>query len=182
MWIEAIVTQEDLRAVLDQLLPMKIHLDKDESKERWLHLDRATDIELLADKGLRVACPAEIMWSVSVVNIPIKLHTLRVVLKPEIVRKHHGDVLSFHIQLEEADIAGLPALVDHTIMHAVNEALAGKDLAWDFTKTLSRTVPFPGVLDPIDGLAIRVHWGKCRIGAEAIALVVSFDLAFHRGD
>jgi hypothetical protein len=182
MWIEAIIANEDFRAVLDQLLPVKIHFDEDPSTDRWLYLDRATDIELVPNKGLRIACPAEIMWSVSVVDIPIKLHTLQVLLRPEIVSKQRGDILVFNLELEEADIKGIPALIDHTVMKAVNAALARKELAWDFTKTLTHTVPLPKVLDPIDSLSIGVNWGKRKVTEEAVVLVVSFDLKWNRGD
>lgn len=182
MWIEAIITRDDFAAVLNQLLPLKIHLDDDEKTDRWLYLDRATEIELVPEKGLRVACPAEIMWSVSVVNVPIKLHTLQVLLRPEIVKKQRGDILVFDLTLEEADIKGIPALVDSTVMKAVNAALAKKELAWDFTKTLTNTVKMPALLDPIESLTINVQWGKRRVDAEAVVLAVSFSLTFTRGD
>jgi hypothetical protein len=182
MWIEAIVTKDDFTAVLDQILPVKIHFDEDEKTDRWLYLDRPTAIELVPEKGLRVACPAEIMWSVSVVDIPIKLHTLQVLLRPEIVTKQRGDILVFNLTLEEADIKGIPSLIDHTIMKAVNEGLARKELAWDFTKTLTNTVKMPKLLDPIDSLTIGVAWGKRRVDDNALVLVVSFNLTFNRAD
>lgn len=182
MWIEAIVTKEDFAELLKQILPVKIHFDEDPKTDRWLYLDSATDIELVPEEGLRVACPAEIMWSVSVVDIPIKLHTLQVLVRPEIVKKSRGDILVFNLHLEEADIKGLPSVIDHTIMKAVNEALSKKELAWDFTKTLTNTVKMPKVLDPIDSLSIKVNWGKRRVDAEAVCLVVSFHLDFIRGD
>jgi len=182
MWIEAIITKDDFVEVLSQILPVKIHFDDDPKTDRWLYLDCPTGVELVPDKGLRIACPAEIMWSVSVVDIPIKLHTLQVLLRPEIVKKHRGDVLDFKLQLEEADIAGLPSVIDHTIMKAVNEALARKELAWDFTKTLTNTVKMPKLLDPIDSLSIGVDWGKRRVDDKAMVLAVSFKLTFTRGD
>ncbi len=182
MWIEAIVTKEDFVEVLKQILPVKIHFDDDDKTDRWLHLDCPTDVELVPEKGLRIACPAEIMWSISVVEIPIKLHTLQVLLRPEIVKKQRGDVLVFNLELEEADVAGLPSMIDHTIMKAVNAALARKELAWDFTKTLTNTVNMPKLLDPIDSLTIDVDWGKRRVDDKALVLVVSFHLTFNRGD
>jgi hypothetical protein len=182
MWIEAIISKEDLVTVLNQLLPVKIHLDDNDKTNRWLYLDRATEIELVAEKGLRVACPAEIKWSIMGVDVPIRLHTMKVMLRPEIVKKSRGDILVFNIELEEADIKGIPALVDHGIMNAVNAALAGKELAWDFTKTLTQTVGMPKLLDPIDSLSINVGWGKKRVDAEALVLAVSFHLTFNRGD
>lgn len=183
MWLEAIITQDDLARALTQITPVKIHLDDDESTDRWLYLDRPTHIELVPEKGLRVACPAEIMWSVSVVNVPIKLHTLQVLLRPEIVKKQRGDILVFNLELEEADIKGIPSLVDNRVMGAVNKALAAKELAWDFTKTLTFSgIKMPKMLDPISSLSIGVNWGKRRVDQEALVLVVSFQLDFNRGD
>jgi hypothetical protein len=182
MWIEAIITKEDFTEVLKELLPVKIHFDDDPKTDRWLYLDCPTDIELVPEEGLRIACPAEIMWSVSVVDIPIKLHTLQVLVRPEIVKKSRGDILVFNLHLEEADIKGLPSVIDHTIMKAVNEALARKELAWDFTKTLNNTIKMPKLLDPIDSLTINVNWGKRRVDAEALCLVISFQLKFNRAD
>ena len=181
MWIEAIVTRDDLAELLRQLLPLKIHFD-DTKKDRWLYLDRPTEIELVADKGLRMSCPGELMWTVSVVNVPIKLSTIRVLLRPEIITKQRGDVLAFNLQLEESDLVGIPSIIDHTIMKAVNEALVHRELAWDFTKTLTHTVAMPKMLEPIDSLSIGVEWGKRRLDDEALVLVVSFKLAFNRGD
>jgi hypothetical protein len=182
MWIEAIINKDDFADLLKQMLPLKIHFDDDPKTDRWLYLDTPTEFELVPEEGLRVACPAEIMWSVSVVDIPIKLHTLQVLVRPEIVKKSRGDILVFNLHLEEADIKGLPSVIDHTIMKAVNEALAKKELAWDFTKTLTNTVKMPPLLDPIESLTINVNWGKRRVDAEAVCLVISFHLTFHRGD
>jgi hypothetical protein len=120
------------------------------------------------------------MWSVVGVNVPFRLHTLQVLLRPEIVAKPTGHVLAFNLELEEADFKGIPALVDHGIVKAVNAALAAQDLAWDFTKTLTNSVKMPKLLDPIETLEIKVNWGKRRVDDEAVVLVVSFQLDFIR--
>ena len=182
MWLEAVIAKEDLVVVLNQLLPVKLHLDDDDKTDRWIYLDRATEIELIPEKGLRVACPAQIMWSVASVNVPIKLHTLQVLLRPEIVTKQRGDILVFNLELEEADFKGIPGLVDGAIMKTVNGALAKQELAWDFTKTLTNTVKMPKLLDPIESLSINIGWGKRRIDAEALVLAISVNLTFNRGD
>ena len=53
MWIEAIVTRDDLAELLGQLLPLKIHFDASKT-ERWLFLDSPTEVSLVPGKGLRV--------------------------------------------------------------------------------------------------------------------------------
>lgn len=182
MWIEAIISKDDLVNVVQQLLPLKIHFDDDPSTDRWLFLDKPTKIELVEGKGLRLACPAEIRWSIATIDVPFKLHTLEVLARPEVVSKPGGDVLAFRLELEEADFKGVPALLDHGITKAVNAALASQDFAWNFTKTLTNTVKMPKLLDPIDTLSIGVGWGKLRVDAEALVIAVSVNLTFNRAD
>ncbi|WP_437595927.1 hypothetical protein [Sorangium sp. So ce590] len=182
MWLEAIITREDLVQVLGEFLPVKIHLDDDEKTDRWLYLGKATHINLVEDMGLRVTCPAELKWSIAGVNPTIQLDELRVLISPEIIERNKGSVLAFNVELEEADIRGLPSIIDHTIMKAVNAALANKKPEWNFTKTLTNTVGLPSNLDPIEGLHIGVAWGKRRIRQDALVLVVSFKLNFVRND
>jgi hypothetical protein len=182
VWLEAIITREDLVQVLGEFLPVKIHLDDDEKTDRWLYLGKATDITLVEDMGLRVTCPAELKWSIAGVNPTIQLDELRVLISPEIIERNKGNVLAFNVELEEADIRGLPSIIDHTIMKAVNSALANKKPEWNFTKTLTNTVGLPSNLEPIEGLHIGVAWGKRRISQDALVLVVSFKLNFVRND
>ena len=180
MWIEAIITKDDFANAIRSITPVRIHFDDNDKTNRWLFLGQPTNVELVAEKGIRISCPAEIMWSMVGVNVPIKLHTLQVLLRPEIVAKPTGHVLAFNLELEEADFKLIPALIDAGIMKAVNAALAAQDLAWDFTKTLTNSVKMPKQLDPIETLEIKVNWGKRRVDDEAVVLVVSFQLDFIR--
>jgi hypothetical protein len=181
MWIEAIISKDDFAVAIAQLTPLKIHFDDDEKTNRWLLLDKPTSVDLVPEKGIRIACPAEIRWSVASLNVPVRLHTLQVLMRPEIVAKPEGPILVFNLELEEADFKGLPALIDNSIMKTVNTALAAKELAWNFTKTLTNTVKMPAFLEPISALDIKVQWGKRRVDDKAVVLVVSFQLDFIRG-
>jgi hypothetical protein len=180
MWIEAIITKDDFANAIRSITPVRIHFDDNDKTNRWLFLGQPTNVELVAEKGIRISCPAEIMWSMVGVNVPIKLHTLQVLLRPEIVAKPTGHVLAFNLELEEADFKNIPGFLDNGIMKAVNTALAAQDLAWDFTKTLTNSVKMPKQLDPIETLEIKVNWGKRRVDDEAVVLVVSFQLDFIR--
>jgi hypothetical protein len=162
------------------MTPLRIHFDDNDKTNRWLYLGKPTSVELVAEKGIRISCPAEIMWSVVGVNVPFKLHTMQVLMRPEIVAKPTGHILVFNLELEEADFKGIPALIDHGIVKGVNSALAAQELAWDFTKTLTNSVKMPKLLDPIETLEIKVNWGKRRVDDEAVVLVISFQLDFIR--
>lgn len=185
MWLEAIITKEDLVQAMGQLLPVKIYLygDCEEANpHRWLQLRSATAVALVPEEGLRVTCPAELSWTIAGMNPTVKLDELRVLLRPQVVEKHKGQALEFQIEVEEADFHSLPGFLDAPIVKAVNAALATKKLPWNFTDTLTRTVGLGKMLEPIEALQIDVLWGKHRIGAEALTLVVSFKLTFVRGD
>lgn len=182
MWVEAIVTREDLAGLLAEILPVKIHFDSDDATERWLQLHRATEVTLIPDEGLRVVCAAELRWSIAGMSPAIVIDDLAVLLRPDIVERKGGHVLEFNLQIEEADVRGVPALIDSTIVKVVNSALASKKLDWNFTETLTRKVGLGKTLEPIEALTIESAWGKRRISAEALVLAVSFKLGFVRTD
>jgi hypothetical protein len=184
MWLEAIITKDDLVQAMKEILPAKINLRdaSDDEADRWLALGAPTDVALVPEQGLRITCPAELCWSIAGMSPTVTLDQLRVLLRPEVVNKTKGHALEFHLQVEEAEFHGLPALVDETIVRAVNAALAVKNLTWNFTETFSRTVGLGKVVQPLEELKVEVLWGKHRIGAEAFALVVSFKLHWVRDE
>lgn len=187
MWLEAIIAHSDLVRVLGRLLPVKIYLDREEDteeveKDRWLALGRATQVALVPDAGLRVTCPAELSWSIAGVSTTANIDELQVMIRPQVIEKHKGHVLEFGVEVEEVDFHSLPDFVDATIVKAVNGALAKKKLPWNFTETLTRNVSLGAMLDPVEALDIAVTGGKLRITAEALVLMVSFELTFVRGD
>lgn len=155
MWLEAIVTHEDLQHVLREFLPVTIALDPEDAS-RTLWLGEAREVSLTEGEGVRVSAPATLTWTVAGIATRISLASLTVRLRPRFRDKLHGQSLAFELALEEADIVGLPALIDHTIMNAVNAALARKDLEWNFTHALSQRVPLAGLFDQVTALSVRV--------------------------
>lgn len=180
MWLEAIVTREDFVQMLGEILPVKIHLSDDGEAERWLLLHRANEVRLVPDEGLHVAFNAELQWSFAGLSPSVKIDNLNLMLRPAVGAQRGGQVLELHIEIEEADIRGLPAIIDSTIVKAVNSALSAKKVAWNFTETLTRSVSLGLTCEPITALNIGVAWGKRRISEEAMVLVVSFTLNFVR--
>lgn len=181
MWLEVVLSRDDFVNVLAEFLPVTLPLD-DEDKQRSLWLGPATNVAIVEGLGVRVACPAKLAWTIAGVATHISLVTLQVLVRPEIRERKNGQALAFVLELEEADIAGLPALIDGTIMRAVNVALARKEFAWHFTRALSRRVPLRDLFEPIDELIVKVAWGKERVSQDAIVLAVSLQLGFQRRD
>jgi len=182
MFLEAIATHGDLVQALGQILPVRIDLGGDDPQSRVLTLHAAKSVELVAERGLRVVCRAELEWEIVGLNPTIKLDELIILLKPRVVDHNGGSAIDFNIELEEADVHGLPSVIDDTIMKAANKALATKKLSWDVTDTLSRTIAIGGTMEQVKKLKIAVDWAKCRITAEALVLAASFTLTFLRSD
>lgn len=191
MWLEAIISHADLVEVLEQFLPVKIYLNQDNDEngerkkdepDRSLLLERATDVRLVPDEGIRVTCPAELTWSIVGMSPTVQIDELSVLIRPEVVEKHKGNVLEFGLEVKEADFHSLPGFIDETIVKAVNGALAAKKPAWNFTETLTRTVGLGTLFEEVEALKIDVKWGKTKIGADVLGLVVSFKLGFVRKD
>ena len=191
MWLEAIISQEDLVHALGEFLPVKIHLDqrkdadgkpaKDEP-ERSLYLGSPTEVILVPEQGVRVICPAELTWSIAGMSPSMKIDSLQVMIRPEVAEKNKGSVLEFGMEVEVADFHALPSFIDATIVKAINGALATKKPGWNFTETLTRTVGLGRMFEPVEALKIEVAWGKTKIGGDALGLVVSFKLGFVRTD
>jgi len=182
MFLEAVATKEDLVQALGQILPVRIDLGGENPKSRVLALHAARSVELVADRGLRVVCAAELTWDIVGMSPTVKLDELAILLKPRVVGHNGGPAIDFNIELEEADIHGLPGIIDATIMKAANAALETKKISWHVAETLSRTVAIGKTLEEVRELKIAVDWAKCRITAEALVLAASFKLTFLRTD
>jgi hypothetical protein len=181
MWVEAIVSQEDFVALAAELLPLSVHLG-DPDSDHYLLLSAATAVSLVEGRGLRVTCDAQIRWPVLGMDIPINVEGLTVLVEPS-VPEAKGPLL-VGVQLEHADVAWLPAIIDAKIVDAINDALKKKsaDLSWTFTRTLSHEFELPEILQPLSGLDLSAGWGKVRVTTEAMVLVVSFHVLAVKQD
>jgi hypothetical protein len=173
MWVETIFSREDLTGLLEELMPAKMRLG-DPKDDAWLALFDLGEVVLVPQTGLRVTCKAKLRWDVAGIAIPVTLHSLTVLLRPLILKRATGDVLSFALEIEHADLANVPEFIDLKITERVNRELAKQDLAWDFTTALSRFVPLPPRVEPIDAIDLKVAWGKLRIDENALVIAVSF--------
>jgi len=173
MWLEAILSKEDLVSVASELLPLGVQLGPPDS-EHYVLLSAATAVTLVEGRGLRIACNAQIRWPVLGMDIPINVEGLTVLVEPSV--PEGGGDLHFLVQLEQADVAWVPAFVDAKLVDVVNDALKERAgaLSWDFAETLSHRFPLPEMLGPARALSLGVSWGKVRITGEALVLVVSF--------
>ncbi|WP_394823344.1 hypothetical protein [Pendulispora albinea] len=184
MWLEAILSRDDLAAVVEQLVPVKIRFGTDSTEseatngddddERYLVLHDPTEVTLIPDVGLRVVCKASVRWPVLRIRVPVSVKSLTAILSPEVQREDGHDALVFRLAIEHADLAGVPSVIDTRITDKINAALAEKRIAWNFAKTLSHTFGLPAVLEDVSGFELAVLGGQVKITADALALAVAF--------
>jgi hypothetical protein len=185
MRLEATITQQDLTRMMAEVLPVKIHLhhEGEEPKtDRWLFLHPATQLTLVPEEGLRVTCSAELSWTLAGVGGSVKIDELRVLVRPQVVERHKGDVLEFQLEVEEANFRMLPNFIDNGIVKALNAVLATKKLPWTFADTLSRVVGLGNMFEPVEALRIKVLRGRERIDVKGLTFAIDFELGFVRGD
>jgi len=181
MWIEAILSQEDLSSFFAQLLPLDLRLGDDEADPE-LRLSDLSRVELVENRGVRVECKAHLRWPILGIDVPIEVKSIALMLTPSVVKRSGRDALACRLQLAELDIAWLPAAVDATIEERVNRELKEKQrhLAWNFSETLSHVFELPSAVRPIDALELEAAWGKVRVTNEALVMAISFHAHVHR--
>ena len=178
MWLEAVVPEQDLTALLGELLPAAIRLGKDGE----LYLGEATGAALVADVGLRVVCGATLRWEVLGIHVPIRIESVAVVVRPEIEGRSDGPRLVFKIEIEHADVAGLPRLLDDGVTAHLNRELAAKhvELGWNYAATLSHAFDLPPSLQSHDQLALTVVDARVKATGDALRLAIRFKATARR--
>lgn len=180
MWVEAILLKEDLEKLIAKLLPVDVKL----GDEGHLALHDPSEVSLVPDVGLRAVCKAKLTWPVLGFDVPVSLHSLTVVLRPQVEARDGAPHLVFALEVEHADVAGVPTMIDDKITERVNVELAAKnvELAWAISETLTHAFPLPDSLEPLETLTLGVADARVKITAEALGLAIlfRFDVARDR--
>jgi hypothetical protein len=180
MWLEAIVPKEDLSALVAEFTPLTILLGEDGR----LSLSEATDVSLVEGVGLRVVCKAQVHWSVLGLSVPVTLHSLAVLLRPEIEPRDGAPALVFRVQIEHADLAGLPDVIDDRVTGLVNHELEARhvELSWGYGNTLSHVFDLPETLRPLEQLALVAGSARVKVTHDAMALAIEMTARVDRGE
>jgi hypothetical protein len=174
MWVEAILTREDLREFLEQLVPMTVRL----GEQGKLCLDAPFEVSLTPENGISVACHGKLQWPLLGVNVPATLDSLVVLVRPAVEAGGGGGRLVFKLRIERAAIAFLPAVIGRRLVVRVNEELAKTNLevGWDFGKTLTHLFPLPQAMESAEALMLQVTDGRAKVTESAVGLAVSFKI------
>jgi hypothetical protein len=179
MWVEAVLLAEDLDRLVTQLTPMTIAVGASH-----LVLSEPGPCVLVPDIGLRVVCKAKVNWPVLGVDVPITARALTLLLRPRIAKREGGDVLVVTLEIEDADLAGVPGFFEERITELVNKELIKKEveLTWGFAEALTHSFSLPEALAPLDSLDLAVMGGRVRIMSDGLGLAVKLDSGVKRHD
>jgi hypothetical protein len=170
MFLKLVIRRDDLCAFVARWLPCTVQLG-DPGSRREIEVSELTELTLVPDMGLRVACKAQVRWPLLPgVDAPISVTSLQLSLAPEVKET----VLCFRPRLEHADLAVLPHMLDEAVTRGINARFEEKAsaLAWDFGHLLGWVFPLPPRVDPIDAIATRATTGTVRITANELVLRV----------
>jgi hypothetical protein len=179
MWLEAIVSKEDLLTLLPSLLPLKFDLS--DGGDIFLH--DPSGITLVAGSGLRFTCKAKLHYPVLGLKVPVTVSSVSALVRPRIVKAEGGEQLVFGLEVEHVDFAGLPELLDTAITDKITAALRARplELSWGFQSTLSHTFALPPSLAPLASIGLHAKWGEVRVTEEALVLAVAVQTEVVRG-
>jgi hypothetical protein len=172
MWVEAILSKDDLEKTLTDFCPLRIALGDDGS----IQISDPRNMQLVPERGLRMSVTVEVHWPILGITVPVSIRLATLELRPEILKKPEGETLTFRLQLDDVDISIVPAIFDRGIVDLVNKELDAKhvELSWAFPKTLSHVFELPAALASARAIDLRVAWGNVKISSEALVLAVSF--------
>jgi hypothetical protein len=172
MWLEAILTKDDVRDVFAQFTPLEIRLGENGK----LLLASPKEVSMIPGEGVSVVCDATLHWPVLGIDIPVHMRGLTVLIHP-IVRPDPDcrcGVLAFTLQVNHAGVSLLPSVVDGRVTSLLNEELLKKhiELSWDFGRTLTHVFAMPEALASAAALSLNVIAGTVKITDDAIGFAV----------
>jgi len=176
MWVEAILSKDDLAAVVADLCPLTIALGQGPETDQYLRLLNPKNVLLVENRGLRLTCEAELLWPVLGIDVPIRVESLTLMLGVRLSPVVGEEVIVLEPELEDIDVSWVPHLFDRKVKEKINHELGKQQeaLSWHFFQTLSHFFVLPELLNPVGGLDVQVAWGKLRVSEEAVVLAVSF--------
>lgn len=183
MWLEAILTREDLLDAFCKLAPLEIRFGQSGS----LQLSAPTAVAMNPGRSVAITCDATLHVPFLGMNVPVPMRGLVVELLVSVheapdaegreSQHGHGHVLQVALQIDRTGVAHIPHLLDEGVTKIVNDELEKKQVGftWNFHDTLTRSFAAPAALASIAKLGLRVTGGRVRITEDALGLAVGFD-------
>jgi hypothetical protein len=181
--LSAVVTRDDLVALLDQVAPVRVSLGARGSRNALL--GRPHKVELVRGAGIRLGGDARMTWDVAGVALPVALRAWQVLLVPSVLlhpatikgARRRTYVLVFDPVLEVLDFRRVPGFLDDRIADAINDVLGAQRnrLAWNFTKTLSARLALPSRYAPPGRFELAPVAGEVVVSDVELRFTVTFE-------
>jgi len=178
MWLDAIVTSNDLQKVLDQLTPVKVPL----GSRGHLFFEAPVDVSLVADRGLRVRCHAKLLWPVLGIDVGITVSSMTILVVPSIEARDGERVIVLAPEVEALDLALLPDIGDAELRGFINRELQEKrvELPWNYRQTLDHQFPLPDWFRSGATFDIRSDGAAVKVTNDSIGLAIGMSASIER--
>lgn len=176
MWLQAVITADDLMHAFSELTPTRIQLD-DQDPERVLELSPPSEVVFRANEGAVVKTGARLSWDLIGIKVPVTLRSVQVLLLPSIDQDAQAnDHLILQARVEDLDLTALPGFADEKLKTRINEALERPSafLRWGFTRTLDFRFQMPALVQPTRELRLAARWGALKVSEEGFVMAASF--------
>ncbi|MGA7121639.1 MAG: hypothetical protein WBY94_16150 [Polyangiaceae bacterium] len=174
MHLNATLTKIDVLNLFVQLAPLVIRLGDGGT----LLVTAPAEVTMIPGEGVGVVCDATFHWPLLGVDLPVRMRSLSVRIRPDVHPDSAGqsNVLTFTLQIEHTGVSILPAMFDERVTARLNEELRTRnvELAWNFGKSLSHVFQLPPAVLSAAALALDVSIGAIDITESEIALAVHF--------
>lgn len=176
MWLQAIITGDDLMHALHELTPTRIQLDEADPN-RAFDLNPPTEVLFRDNEGAVVRTSAVLRWDVIGIKVPIELRSVQLLLVPSIEQDADGnDLLVLQAKVEDLDLSSLPGLLDGALKNRINQALENPKsfVRWRFIRTLDFNFQLPHQVKPKLDLRLAARWGATRVTEQGFVMAASF--------
>jgi len=176
MWLQAVLTADDLLHALHELTPTRIQLD-DDDPARVLHLEPPAEVRFRDGEGALISTSATLQWDVVGIKVPVVLRSVEVLLIPSIeVDANGADLLALQARVERLDLSALPGFMEDKLRVRINQALESPSafVRWGFTRTLDFHFHLPAKVQPVRDLRLSARWGALRVSEQGFAMAASF--------
>ncbi len=184
MDIQALITPQELRDLLDEFLPCTIGLDAEDDRKQ-VSLERPQSVKFLPDEQtIRVHTSGSVQWPVPVVGDTFSVDELVIDLLPSVQRRGADAALVFDARLKALDVRHVPSVLDDLLLRKINETLEELDLKgeWAFTSTLTNRIDVAGDELPFSALSMFVSSGSIAVETGGLRLTAPMDFYLLRSD
>lgn len=181
MEVRVTLSAEELVASVHEFLPYQVDISADGNQKRWLRVNAPESVEFIPKEGMRIIASATFHH-----NIPLvpDVHIRRSVLsmRPHLIDGDRGEILAFAVTLEELDLKGIPSFIDSSIVSRVNDQMQArqKQIAWDFSTTLNRTVGLGQRSLLIEAVSLKPGQATLTITDDSVVLALPLAVGFVR--